>query len=320
MPPRRHARNGIALGAAVLAITLLAGCYAAPAAPTVRKRGVKRTYAVPKVEIEVTPDGFSFRTPHFGLVLDPQMETVSGYETAEKRTARGRGAMLFFESQYAFLKETFGIEALAPARVVLAPNIQGSEHDAYTQTQTRWTGKGEYVAVATIYFGIQAFADPAVQAHEIFHAFTSFYGLPAWLAEGFAVLVEAELAGGAGWAKRGRNLKPIGFDGEGYNKIQRWRTDASTLPFRSLETYTYSYSIVSELRDRYGDPLYERFFRLLRRELVTRGPREHTDEEIVALLSAAAGRDLTPFFRDELQFKLGTIPKVDLPAEPASTP
>jgi hypothetical protein len=141
------------------------------------------------------------------------------------------------------------------------------------------------------------------------HAFTSVYGLPAWLSEGMGVLVESELTGGASWARKGRNLKTLGFDENGYNIIQTWRREGSKLEFRAENTYSYSYSIVAELRDRYGDPFLAKFFQLLRAKADSGDIRVHDDAEIVALMSQAANQDLTDFFTRTLQFKLEPFPQ-----------
>jgi len=287
----------------------VSGCLAPATETVVEKRGVRRTYTVPKVKTEASPDGFRFTSPHFVLYFAEEMAKTEGYKTPQERISRGLGALLFLESQYAFLTEVLGIDALTTIPVFVAPNIQGDEHDAYTQTGWRRNEDGGIEFVVAVFFGIGAFGSPSVRAHEMTHAFTSVYGLPAWLSEGVAVLVEAELTGGAAWARAGRNLKPLGFDQNGYNVIQTWRREGSSLPFRAEDTYTYSYSIVAELRDRYGDPFFQRFFRLLRAEAEAGKVRLHADAEIVALMSQAAGVDLTDFFTRTLRFKLEPLPE-----------
>lgn len=296
-------------GALVAATSLvLAGCLAPATGPVIEKRGVKRTYTVPTVKPEHSPDGFTFRSPHFELHFDEAISKMRGYETPDDRISRGLGAMVFLESQYNFLREVLGIDALAMIPIFVAPNIEGNEHDAYTRSGWQSDGKGAIQYAVAVYFGAEAFASPSIRAHEMTHAFTSIYGLPAWMNEGLGVFVESELAGGAGWARNNRSLKPLGFDENGYNVIQLWRREGSALTFRSVETYSYSYSVVTELSDRHGDPLFQRFFQLISEETKAQGPRMHTDEDIVSLLSRAAGTDLTPFFEKELQFKLSAMP------------
>lgn len=290
---------------------LASGCLP-PTAGTARvrsRRAIKQTYTVPRVSIEVGPEAMSFRSPHFLLQFEDEIVTVRDFETLDGRESRGRGALLYFESQYEFLTQVLGVEPLGPIRVVVAPRVRvgsegrASEHDAYAQTHFQRLNGGVAVST-TLYFGIQAFSSPGVRAHEMFHAFAGPYGLPPWLDEGLAVLVEAELIGGAGWAKTNKDLTPIGQDPEGYNLIQTWRQAGSSLPFRDIATYSYAYSIVSVLREQNGDQFFPDFFRLLRQEIARRGLHSYTDEEIVALMSAAAGRDLLPFFRDVLRFRL----------------
>ena len=99
-----------------------------------------------------------------------------------------------------------------------------------------------------------------------------------------------------------------------YNPIQTWRAEGSSLPFRDLKTYTFSYSIIAPLRDRYGDPFFQRFFVRLHERTMSEGrARERTDDEIVALMSDAAREDLRPFFVGELGVKLDDEPVLAAP-------
>lgn len=312
----------------LVAVWGVSGCLAPATTTVVEKRPIKRTYTVPKVKTEASPDGFRFTSPHFFVHFAPEMAKTEGYQTPPERISRGLGALLFLESQYTFLTEVFGIEAPTVISVFVAPNIRGDEYDAYTQTNWHHTEEGHLEVAMGVFFGIGAFGRPSIRAHEMTHAFTSIYGLPAWLSEGIAVLVEAELTGGAMWARSGRNLKTLGFDANGYNVIQTWRRSGSPLEFRSAETYTYSYSIVAELRDRYGDPFFARFFQLLKAKVEGGDIRVREDAEIIALMSQAAGEDLTPFFTRTLEFKLDPFPQTQAaspsplqrPSQPADIP
>lgn len=299
-------------GMVVVAVWGGSGCLAPATTTVVEKRPIKRTYTVPKVKTEASPDGFRFTSPHFAVHFAPEMAQAEGYKTLQERTSRGLGALLFLESQYAFLTEVFGIEAPTVIPVFVAPNIRGDEHDAYTQTNWRRTEEGHIEVAVGVFFGVGAFGSPSVRAHEMAHAFTSIYGLPAWLSEGIAVLVEAELTGGAMWARSRKNLKTLGFDANGYNLIQTWRRPGSPLELRSVETYTYSYSIVAELRDRYGDPFFARLFQLLKAKIEAGDIRARDDAEIVALMSQAAGENLTNFFTHTLEFKLEPFPQTQV--------
>jgi hypothetical protein len=320
----RHEGRGLLAAALCLLAALAAGCMApATTGPMVARRGLKRTYTVPKVKPVASEDGFEFRTPHFLLRIAPEVASMDGYRTREQRTSRGLGAMLALESQYNFLGEVLGIEAPTAIHVFVVPQVGGREIPAVTRPVFRRDARGNMEVVVEVHFQPEVFADPSTRAHEITHAFTILDGLPDWLQEGFAVLVEGELAGGAGYAKQNRSLRPLGFDAQGYNLIQTWRTSQNNaLPFASLETYAYSYSIVAELRDRFGDDFWKRFFQHIREGNIASGVRTKSDADIVAAMSAAAGRDLTPFFADELRFRLtapqpppasGSSPPADIP-------
>jgi hypothetical protein len=223
------------------------------------------------------------------------------------------------EGQYEFVKTIFGFEAKDKIKVNVHRLLRGSTNDAYTSmSRSTKVVDGQLQAVYNIevYFSIETFKSRSVQAHELTHAFTQVYGLPAWLAEGMAVLVESEYAGGALWAKAKRDLEPIGFDEDGVNIIQNWRGHASTLPDRSIETYAYAYSIVSELRQRYGDDFFKQFFALLDKDGIHYKTEVLSSSVIVYYMSQAASEDLVPFFR-QLKFNVRKLNREDLLIIPA---
>ncbi len=284
--------------AAFLLAAIGSGCLQPATGPTVRRRGVKRTYSVPKVDTQTSDAGFRFVTNHFDLQFDRALAGSNGFEMESERASRGKGAMLFLESQYQYLQEVFGIEAPTMIEVRVVPETADNEPPAFARFVP---DRG----VVEVVFGLEQFSAQAARAHEMTHAFTMLYGVPSWLDEGLAVLVEGELAGRAEWAKQRRSLNPIAPHVGPYNAIQLWREEGSDLPFGDVETYSYSYSIVAELRDRYGDVFFQRLFGTLHAQVMAeKRLRERSDGEIVDVMSQSAGEDLRGFFVGELGFHL----------------
>jgi len=286
----------------------------------------ERTFQRPKSKPIVSKDGLKFETEHYILTFAENIEDEDGYETTEERIARGSGAILFLEGQYDFVKNIFGFDAKNKIKVKVEQALEASEtldgdepvvrgrNDARALINKSVKRVGNHFVTnydITVYFGIEAFKERSVQAHELTHAFTSAYALPAWLDEGIAVFVESEYAGGAGWAKMNRNLTPIEYDKDGFNVIQNWRGHGSALPGRSIETYAYAYSIVYELRKRYGDDLFKKFFALVEKDGIHHRAGTLSSSVIAYYMSQAVGRDVVPFFK-EINFNVRKLTKEDI--------
>ncbi len=273
-----------------------------------------RTYKRPKVKPQASEDGLKFNSEHYTLTFSESIAKVQGYESADERKSRGLGDMMFLERQYDFVRKIFGFEAKDKIKIVVQPALKGDAHDAYTSISRGMEQVGNQFRSKydiTVYFGIESFKSRSVQAHELTHAFTQVYALPAWLAEGIGVLVEAEYAGGARWAKRHKSLEPLGFDENGVNIIQNWRGHGSNLPSRSIETYAYAYSLVSELRKRYGEDFFKKIFTLIEKDGVHHKAGTLSTSVVVYYMSQAAGEDVVPFF-EQLEFKVRKLTQEDI--------
>lgn len=272
------------------------------------------TYAPPKIKPQASEDGMKFESEHYILNFSDDIKKVSGFETIDERKSRGLGDLIFLEGQYDFIKKIFGFEAKDKIKIKIQSSLKGNPNDAYTSiSRSMEVADNQFKAAYDIevYFGIEAFRKRSVLAHELTHAFTQAYALPAWLSEGIAVLVEAEYAQGAPWAKRKRSLKPIGLDENGVNVIQNWRGHGSKLPQKSIETYAYAYSIVSELRKKYGDGFFKKFFRLLDKDGIHYKAGVLSSSVVVYYMSQAAGEDLVPFFR-QLKFNVQKLTRENI--------
>ena len=273
------------------------------------------TYKRPEVKPEVlSEDGMKFESEHYILTFSEDIKKAPKFDSAQGRISRGLGDLIFMEGQYNFVKKIFGFEAKDKIKVIVHRILRDSIKDAYTSMSRGVKvvdGKFQAVYDIEVHFSLDAFKSRSIQAHELTHAFTQVYALPAWLAEGIAVLVESEYASGAHWAKAKRNLAPIGFDENGVNIIQNWRGHGSTLPDRSVETYAYAYSIVSELRKKYGEDFYQKFFVLLDKDGIHYKAGVLSSSVIVYYMSQAAGEDLVPFFQ-QLKFNVRKLERKDI--------
>jgi len=286
----------------------------------------ERTFLRPKGKPKVSEDGLKFESEHYILTFSEDIKNENAYKIAEERKARGSGALIFLEGQYDFVRNIFGFDAKNKIEVKVGRTLKpdksldgdkrngGDRRDAHTNISKSVKRVGNHFETTydiSVSFGIDAFNSRSVQAHELAHAFTSVYALPAWLDEGIAVFVEAEYAGGAGWAKAMRNLIPIAYDKNGVNAIQNWRGHGSTLPGRSVETYAHAYSIVYELRKIYGDDLFKKFFALIEKDGIHHKVGTLSSSVIVYYMSQAAGRDLVPFFK-EIKFNVRKLTREEI--------
>jgi hypothetical protein len=282
---------------------------------TLYERQRLETYKRPQIKPKaLSEDGLKFESEHYLLTFSDDIKKVPKFEFAEERISRGLGDLIFMEGQYEFVKKIFGFEAKDKIKVNVYSTLRGSPNDAYTSLSRGMKvvdNKFQAAYEIEVNFGVDAFKARSVQAHELTHAFIQVYALPAWLSEGMAVLVEAEYAGGAQWAKAKRSLEPIGLDENGMNIIQNWRGHASTLPDRSIETYAYAYSIVSELRKRYGDDFFKKFFALIEKDGIHYKAGVLSASVIVYYMSQAAGEDLVPFFQ-QIKFNVRKLKQEDI--------
>ena len=100
-------------------------------------------------------------------------------------------------------------------------------------------------------------------------------------------------------------------DLDGRNAVQYWEGHLSRDQLTEWR-YSYSYSVVTELKKRYGEDFYPTVFRLIEEDqLHQRLPGEMTTSFLAYYLSQAAGEDLVPFF-EELQFDVRRITKSEI--------
>lgn len=273
-----------------------------------REESRGETYAVVRAGLGAHPDGYTFINERFRFEFAKEFEAVDGYEARDDRHTQGIAASDFLNGGYDFVRDIFGIEAGKQLRVVIAPTVRDDADDAYTSTSWREMGDGgrmiEDSQESVMYFGKAAFEDHTVLAHEMTHALLNTYRLPAWFAEGIAALVEVDYANSARTDFGKFTIEPIGLDEDGHNVVQTWRGHGSALPERSSETYGSAYAIIREIRRRYGDDVYARFFQDFRETKAHLMGGGLSLDAIIDTFNRVTGTDVTPFFA-EIKFDLG---------------
>ena len=276
--------------------------------------------------IQVSDSSVSFESKHYVLIFSEDLQKLKDYDSVDERHGVGHGSLVYMESLYDFVHDIFGFEPSSQdvygfepnqkIKIVLHDFYNGSKHQAVTQTQSRTEYQnGGFIKKITgiqMDFPIEMYNQRPVKAHELAHAFTNIYLLPTWFAEGIAVLVEVEYAKGNEHGKVDLH-DDLKLDLDGVNAVQSWGGHVGTT-FGPLThwCYNYSYSIVSELKQRYGSQFYPTFFRLVEEDrLHQKLPGKMKDSFLLYYLSQSAGEDLIPFFLD-LKFKVSELSKKDI--------
>lgn len=320
-------KNTIAALLFLIAITsLFGGCTALQEAQQKREarmleaRDANSLMLAPSdAKIQIAPGALKGESEHYTLTFAEDLRAVEGFHLEAERRTFALSALGYMESLYDAMNDYFGFQPKHKIHVTLYDVYQGTRHVATTGTSYRQGYQdGSYLKVVTgitMNFPIAMYEQQDVRAHELTHAFTNIYFLPTWFSEGLAGLIQAEYAKGDSHTKldlRG-NLK---LNLDGVNALEDWAGHTGTSPLTGNPLtrwrYNYSYSIVSKLREDYGDDFYIRVFQLMEADrLHQRLPGTMNNSFLVYYFSQAAGVDLVPFFQ-ELQFKLRKREKSDI--------
>lgn len=306
----------------VLLIAFLAvGCAALEEAQQRKLERTRRqqqeryvTFERPTGEIEMLQDGLTLESEHYTFTFAEDLLTHADYDEPDERQSVGKGALLFMESLYNYVHEIFGFEPNHQLKVNLRQTHHGSTNLATTSTRTKTVyhngGWLKIVEGIEMDFPVAMFNQRDVRAHELTHAFTNIYLLPTWFAEGIAVLVQVEYAQGKSHRRMDLD-EDLKTDLDGRNAVQFWEGHLSVDQLTQWR-YSYSYSIVAELKKRFGEGFYPTVFRLIEEDqLHQRLPGEMTTSFLVYYLSQAAGEDLIPFF-EALKFDVRRITKPEI--------
>ena len=266
-------------------------------------------------DVQVSTDARTAESAHYSITFAEDLKTHTDFDEVAERRAFAESALGYMESLYTAMNAVFGFQPTHKIHVTLHNIYQGSTHRATTTTEYRYEVKGntplKYVTGIKMDFPLAMYKQPSVRVHELTHGFTNIYFLPTWFSEGLAVLMETE------WAKGGSHPK---FDSlqvhlkcnlNGTNDLEDWASHGGN-PKLLEWRYRYAYTLVSELRSRYGSDLYIKVFGLMERDqLHNKLPTQMPTSFLIYYLNQAAGVDLVPFFED-LAFPVKKLTKADI--------
>ena len=279
------------------------------------KRDKYLTLAPSKGEIKVAEDAQTAESAHYTITFAADLKDHEDFDEVLERNEFSQSALSYMESLYDELNAIFGFQPEHKIHVTLHGVYNKSTNVATTTTQYRYEVKGntslKYVTGIKMDFPLAMYAKPDVRVHELTHAFTNIYFLPTWFNEGIAVMMQTE------WAKGGSHPK---FDNletnlkrnlDGVNDLEDWVSHGGN-PKLTQWRYSYAYSIVSELRKRFGHDYYIRVFRLMEADqLHNKLPSKMSTSFLIYYLNQAAGTDLVPFF-ESLYFNVRRLTKADI--------
>lgn len=271
-----------------------------------------------RASIEIDAEAFQGESDHYKLKFAEDLYDQDEFDEVSERKAFALSSLSYMESLYEAMYDVFGFKPEHKVHVILHHVYKGTTRIATTTSLGRHIiVNGELlkmISAIQIDFPLNMYASPGTRIHELTHAFTNVYFLPVWFSEGIAVLMQTEYGRDRSHSKFDslvRNLKIN--NNSGFNQLEHWRghgdNDGSKL---SSWRYRYAYTVVSELRERYGHDFYIKVFALMQKDrlherLLGRTPTSF----VVYYFSQAAGEDLVPFFK-ELHFNVQKWEKSDI--------
>lgn len=315
-------KRWMAIPVLLLLLSTVIGCASLKQAQQQRQEKIQKeqkarylTFERPTTEIEASPDGLKIESQHYTLTFADDLLKNKDFDEVKERQEMGQGALVFMESLYNYVHGIFGFEPNHRINVTLHELYQGTTQLATTQISYKtFYQNGEILKQVDgieMNFPLAMFNDRSVRAHELTHAFTNIYLLPTWFAEGIAVLVQLEYAKGTGHGKVDiRDALKLDFDG--VNAVQNWRGHSNSIAALSSWGYDYSYSLVSELKARFGEGFYSKLFHSIEADQIGQKlPGAMSTSVLVYYMSQAAGQDLVPFF-EELKFNIRRLTKAEI--------
>ena len=266
-------------------------------------------------EVQFGEGARTAESAHYTITFAEDLKEHENFDENSERRVYAESALAYMESLYNEMNAVFGFQPEHKIHVTLHNIYRGTTNVATTTTQYSYRTQGntslKAVTGIKMDFPIAMYEKPTTRVHELTHAFTNIYFLPTWFNEGIAVLMETE------WAKGGLHPK---FDSletnlkrnmDGINDLEDWASHGGN-PRVTQWRYSYAYTIVSELRKRYGPDFYIRVFRLMDADqLHNKLPSKMSTSFLVYYLSQAAGVDLVPFFT-KYAFKVQKLTKSDI--------
>lgn len=267
--------------------------------------------------IEIEPQALRGESDHYTLTFAEDLHVHQEFDEIEERKLFAHSALSYMESLYDAMYGIFGFKPKHKIQVKLHHVYEGSTTRATTGPIVSYIYFGgeflKSISSVEMDFPIAMFNSIGTRVHELTHAFTNIYFLPVWFSEGIAVLMEREYANDRYFTKFDNLERNLKLGPDGVNQLESWRGHGDHSG-RSLTfwRYSYAYSVVSELRKRYGDDFYIRVFELMEKDkLHQKLEGRMSTSFIVYYFSQAAGEDLVPFF-EKLQFKVHKLEKSDI--------
>ena len=267
--------------------------------------------------INIDTEALRGESDHYILTFAEDLLVQNKFNQPEEREVFVNSALGYMESLYAAMYDIFGFKPKHKIHVKLHHLYKGGRMEASTGSYVSYKiYRGEVsqsISSIEMDFPISMYESHGTRVHELTHAFTNIYFLPVWFSEGIAVLMQAEYARDRSHPKFDSLERHLKLNRDGVNQLEGWRGhgDQSGTSLSSWR-YSYAYTVVSELRKRYGHDFYIRVFELmdkdsLHKKLVGR----MSTSFVVYYFSQAAGEDLVPFF-EKLQFKVKKLEKADI--------
>ena len=272
----------------------------------------------PKAEItdeNIALDALSGWSDHYTIKFADDLPQLPAFDEVVEREEFILSALNYMESLYEAMHEHFGFHPEHKIHVTLHDMYRGSRLGAFTTTQyRRGMLDGRYVKSIEgikMDFPMQMYEKHGVRVHELTHAFTNIYYLPVWFSEGIAVLIQTEYADGGIHEKLNSLKVDARIDINGVNELENWGGHTENSPLTQWR-YSYAYTLVAELWERYGNDFYIKVFELMEADGLHQQLEDLMPTSIlVYYFSQAAGEDLVPFFRN-LYFKVQHLTKADI--------
>lgn len=270
-----------------------------------------------KANIEIDEEALHGASDHYELSFSDNLRAQDEFNEVSERETYATSALSYMESLYEAMYEIFGFKPEHEIKVILHHTYQGTSRLATTSSLGRHVViNGELlkmISAIQIDFPINMYKSPGTRVHELTHAFTNVFFIPVWFSEGIAVLMQTEYGRDRKYSKFDSLERNLRVNNNGLNQLENWRghgdNDGTAL---SSWRYNYAYTIVSELRKRYGPDFYIKVFELMQKDrLHEKLLGTVSTSFVVYYFSQAAGEDLVPFFK-KLHFDVQKLEKSDI--------
>lgn len=280
---------------------LLAGCMQPAPLANAPRTTSKKTFAVPRVQINIAQEGHQFSSPHFTLYLKEELDALRQFDSLQDRVSYGKGMIIQLETYYIHLKNTLGYVVKEPVNVVISKEVGQIFSGGFTTPAYATSADPDYGNKPTAHFSPQSAAEISTLIHEVTHLLDYAYIgklAPPWFMEGIATMIENDFLEGQNQLRK----MPI-KDENGVNLLQEWgghRATGNMLPGgMELEAYNHSYYILSQLHQRYGDDFYRKLFVEMHRSPL----RKFDDGQLIDLMSRVTKTDMRRVFETEFEFQ-----------------